>query len=492
MGKKKKIQAIQQVEAGLWLANKEDLTRALRPLFLKITEKRNVRKEFAPIFPSEELLEEIREFERIGTRNPRLSFAYSVAVEQIERLLRKTFPGWKKASIAPPSINAAKKQLPELHKDALQMVFSMLEPLEIASCMMVCKDWSSAGKTPAIWKGKVLSVPTKDDDPINPLYLAPWTGIAMRYVDTVHVLNVKDSPLAASSVWIIKSPMFKQLITAFRKQQLPNVKKMLVGEDDYNGIVDAICTTPLEKLHLQDIVFLDGMWIGDIDAKLALLERSPSLHRAQLLNFNELYTGANSRWGTYNCNKVQEMFLAALSKNHHIQAVVVPALNKWPGLAIMSPELPDQFRGRSQFIEQLQKTIEAHPSLEEIEFQIWSNISIFQTTLHLLGLFSPLLGHRLKKIHIVQLPEGLHWRTHWWYGYGRGVEHPVPILETDRQSLLDIFSKLGREEDDEPAVILSYVKDHPDMVHMRELVKLACPEMQKSGVRIAVHSGVIS
>jgi hypothetical protein len=476
MGKKKKIQAVSQATLASFLS-KEELLAAMHALIKKLLQKQ-VRKEFAPIFPIDELLEEIQEFKRMGARNSRLNWVFSQAMQEIERLLRKTFPRWKEEEIDSGSSSVGKR-LPELHKDALQMVFSMLEPLEIASCMMVCKGWSSAGKTPAIWKGKVLNVPTDTWGPVNPLYLAPWSGIALRHVDTVHLLSIDGLKTSRTNWGYGAGELFKQVFSGFYRQRLSNIKSLLMEVDAYLGIFDTIHKTPPEQLHLQEIVIPDGSRVGDIDAILSLLENTTSLRRAQLMSFSNIYLGTNSKWGSvwHSSEKVQEKFLASLSKNHHIRAVVVPAVNEWPGMPIS--------RQRFKFMEQLKTTIEAHPSLDELELHIWSNISIFQATVYLLGLFTPLIGRRLKRLRIVQLPEESYWRNH-WHIHGRGVENPVPILEADVQRILDIFSKLRHEEDDEnPAVILSYVKGHPDVVHMRELVN-QLPEELRDRVRIEI------
>jgi hypothetical protein len=477
--KKKKMQAVSQATLASFLS-KEELLAAMHALIKKILEK-PVRKEFAPIFPTDELLEEIQEFKRMGARNRRLNWVFSQAMQEIERLLRNTFPLWWKEEEIDSGSSSVGKRLPELHKDALQMVFSMLEPLEIASCMMVCKGWSSAGKTPAIWKGKVLNVPTNTwgGDPVNPLYLAPWSGIALRHVDTVHLLSIDGLKTSRTNWGYGAGELFKQVFSGFYRQRLSNIKSLLMEVDAYLGIFDTIHKTPPEQLHLQEIVIPDGSRVGDIDAILSLLENTTSLRRAQLMSFSNIYLGTNSKWGSvwHSSEKVQEKFLASLSKNHHIRAVVVPAVNEWPGMPIS--------RQRFKFMEQLKTTIEAHPSLDELELHIWSNISIFQATVYLLGLFTPLIGRRLKRLRIVQLPEESYWRNH-WHIHGRGVENPVPILETDRQRILDIFSKLRREEEDEsPAVVLSYVKDHPDVVHMRELVN-QLPEELRDRVRIEI------
>jgi hypothetical protein len=448
---------------------------AMQALVHKILEKKLVRKEFAAILPTKELLEEIRMFECTLINNSNVDLEFSKTMLQtVDRLLYDTFQGYKRGDASSDQISIDKRS-PDLHKDALQMVFSMLEPLEIASCTMVCKTWFSAGKIPAIWKGKVLNVPTNCiKGMINPLYSGPWTGIALRYVDTVHVLTLNEQT-NYFSIPDQKGHMFKQLVTGFQKRKLSNIKRLFM-ETDYKALFTAIYETPPEQLHLQELAFPDEIYVEDIGAILNLLKQATSLRRAQVMNFSDLYMGANT------ATKMQQMFLSALSENSRIKAVVVPMINEWPGIAGQRIGFNRAITSWPQFMNQLHKMTKDHPTLDELEFHFWSNISIFQSTGHLLELFSPLLGHRLKRIRIVQLPEESHWRKQ-WHIYGRGVENPVPILDTDRQRLLDIFSKVRHEEDEDPAVILSYVKDHPDVAYMRELVNLV-PEELRDRVRI--------
>jgi hypothetical protein len=476
MGKKKKKRGASQIP----LPSREDLLTAMRSLMKKLLQK-PMRKEFAPIFPADELLGEIQEFKSMGARNGRLNWVFSQAMQEIERLLRKTFPKWKKEEIYP--LSAGKKRLPVLHKDALQIVFSMLEPLEITSCMMVCKTWFAVGQIKGVWRGKVLKVPidTWNDGPINPLYLAPWTGITLRHVEAVHLLSIDELKIPGSDWYRPDADLFDKLYTGFYRQQLSNIKSMCLEMDAFVGIFDVIYDTR-QQLHLQEIIIPDSSEVGYIDELLSLLENTTSLRRAQLIRFNDLYMGTTSSEGQWcDFEKVQEMFLAALSLNHHIRAVVVPAVNEWPEAPYLDMW---QSKQRFKFMEQLQKIVEAHPSLDELELHIWSDISIFQATVYLLGLFVPLLGRCLKRIRIVQLPEKPLWRNLWSI-YERGVENSVPILETDHQRILDIFSKLRHEEDDGPSVILSYVKGHPDVAYMEELVN-QLPEELRYCVRIDI------
>jgi hypothetical protein len=181
---------------------------------------------------------------------------YNIRIQALRERLYLVYPTWTKKR----SHDGHVRLLPS---SMVQLILELLQPEEIASCMMVCKAWMGDAKQhPKAWRGKTLHVYTNPPRSCNPIYREPWTCIALRHVESVMVCcplieppRVPSSPLffdvnGAAITHIspipggeMKNTPYACLLRGLVQGTLPNILKVEVGDisiDAFNQLCDIL------------------------------------------------------------------------------------------------------------------------------------------------------------------------------------------------------------------------------------------------------------
>jgi hypothetical protein len=208
--------------------------------------------------------------------------------------LKEVFPTWKSKNTSKMYHGAP----PPLHRDAMHSIMAMLEPVEIASCMLVCKNWYKDGKSASwCWKNGTVKIYQDAENGIaSETYTTPWVAIAIRrasriVVDSCHkpvmmygqFLNLKGyaKPRPDSRPYIALHDELAQ-----KGSGLKNLRELVVGK--YWGRA----TELLEKMFGHKSLERITVKNPDIDfiTRMQIIETCPNLQHADIPWYDDCMT----------------------------------------------------------------------------------------------------------------------------------------------------------------------------------------------------------
>jgi hypothetical protein len=307
--------SIEEHQKGVVGSVSEEECRVARNRVAKIL---NIQEKLIPsirqLAPPAELLENLERVETYVKSD--LDMKMLVRLQGLRKRIHLIYPTW----IQERSCAGRLRMLPS---SMVQLVFELLEPEEIASCMMVCKAWmSDATKNPRVWRGRTLRVYTNPPLFCNPIYREPWTSIALRYVESVAIVCPMDDPsencFSTSCRHTLQdegmeSTPYACLLRGFKRGALSNIVRVEVDKVTTNSF-HQICTVLSMQRGLQSII------LKSIPLKLCIWNRIEMLRKCSLRHADIFTLG-----DFYHIN---DMFITdlqdALLSNRTLESLVVP------------------------------------------------------------------------------------------------------------------------------------------------------------------------
>jgi hypothetical protein len=259
--------------------------------------------------------------------NPVVAIRIQSHLQALRRRIPMVYPAWiieKEKSY--------KKQLPILPSSMVQLILELLEPEEIASCMMVCKAWMNDAKQhPKAWRGKTLRIYIDPPPACNSIYREPWANIALRYVESVAIVCPMAEPsevaplekgypvLIASfcthvlSKKNMESGPYTSLLRGFKLGTLPNIVRVEVGKVTL-GVFDKICTVLPMQRELQSVI------MNSIPSRACFRNRIEMLMNCKLQHADIFTRGDFIYHPT-----VSKQLQIALLTNRSLESLVMPA-----------------------------------------------------------------------------------------------------------------------------------------------------------------------
>jgi hypothetical protein len=199
----------------------------------------------------------------------------------------------------------------------MQMIFELLQPEEIASCMMVCKAWMSDAKQhPKAWRGKTLRIYTDPPRHCNPIYSEPWTSIALRYIESVTINRPMPLGYPAEKGEDKDETPYACLLRGFKRGTLPNIVRIEMSEVD-PVYFRQVCSILPRQVGLESVI------LNDIHPGICLRSRLALLKRCKLRHAN-IFTSCDFY-------HTHESFMADLQEslltNRSLESLVVPLHN---------------------------------------------------------------------------------------------------------------------------------------------------------------------
>jgi hypothetical protein len=278
--------------------------------------------------------------------------------QKYRKKMKILWPGWSPftARREAPLDDDDKGQMSpmgRLYGDTLQSVLVFMDAAELAACMMVSHSWMAVAKRPRVWTGKVLHIANKIVPGMSTLYTAPWTSLALQYVEGVVVISSRpyDTYRRFGSSFQT-TPCYLQLLTALRHQTLPNIRRVCIIEcaADVTRLVQSLA----ENRYVEEVVVGDFVDSGSFNARISLLQSMPNLRVAKLTTFHDLNRwSSGDYWRGELCWKIIQ--------NQTLRHLVVSLENTEIGL-------------RST-LERLYGAVSTNPALKTLEIQIYGKTS---------------------------------------------------------------------------------------------------------------------
>jgi hypothetical protein len=301
-------------------------------------------------------------------------------------ILKQLWPGWRSSSEQGDpyreldvKAHTCTASVGKLYGDTLQSVMMFLEATELAACMMVSRSWMATAKRPKVWAGKVLQIADQKADGMSTLYSAPWTSLALRYVEGVVVVSSQANDRSNDygyNEWA-DTHCYNQLKTALRRKALPNIRKVCILNRVASGLMYSLDGNP----HVEEVVVGDGVHSFSYSHRVSLLLTMPNLRVARIATFHDLnmwYIGDNHK------NLCRNMLV-----NRSLQHLVVPLEN-------------DVYQRVFRHLEDLFGAVSRQPTLKTLELQIYGTGSAAAAVAVILEHCGNICGN-LELLHIKQL-----------------------------------------------------------------------------------------
>jgi hypothetical protein len=309
-------------------------------------------------------------------------------LDSFTQRFKEVFPTWKPANNTKSVYHGAP---PPLHRDAMHSIMAMLEPVEIARCMLVCKSWYKDGKSASwCWKNGILKVYQDAEDGVAAeTYTAPWVAIAIRrasriVVDSCHKPVMMYSLLLRVNKYTQLIPLSKPYIALHdelaKGSGLKNLRELVVG--NYWGRA----TELLEKMFGHKGIERIVVHNSDIDfeIRMKILETCPNLQHAEILHHGDCSTPFKARRV---CSAIAGLKSMVICVDSNVSYVDVQ-LNHFATVL-----LPNMLMGIH----------EEHAQLEELEIYIDGRDNILTVVNKLLMTYSrDSTVSKLRKLKIVQ------------------------------------------------------------------------------------------
>jgi hypothetical protein len=317
-----------------------------------------------------------------------------------DKLLQDSYQGWSIWGVGGGVITSEAKPPPLLPRDVVQSIMEMLQPAEIASCMMVCKAWMEDGMVATrAWRGKMLTIYELISPFANSIFTEPWSAIALRYVEGVRV--VQAIPNRNNLMTVDASPALKALAAAFSQQELFNIKAVELERISWMLTCDLLYQLKHQR-QLQSVAFTTSPNVRH-DRTTALSITSTMLEMCSLRSQKQLETFCIEDYEPHN----DYLFKAMIDKlrgNRTLKSLVLPINSRCFNILtnINISWFVDYFIPNL-----LRMPEEERPPLKQLEFRIVGDLDVFTVVIKILKIYVRLgnIGS-LELIRIVHPPLG--------------------------------------------------------------------------------------